>query len=396
FSGDTATNITGVDPNLGPLQNNGGPTLTHLPNAGSPVIDKSAFFNTTEDQRGLARLVDDHTIANAPGGNGSDMGSVEVQGGGGPTPTPTPPASPTPTPSPSPSPGSTPLYTRGDYDGDNNTDPTVWRPSAFAAPNENVSAFYTFRSTDASFFGIQFGNTGDVAIAGDFDGDNKTDFGISRYTSGDGVDLVYLESSTNTAKFPVWGIAGDIFVSGDYDGDKKTDVMAWRPSDGTWYIVNSSGSNGGYTFIQHGQAGDKPYAMDTDGDGKSNLAYYRPSMGRWVIKDAVGPGITGVNFGTASDVPVPADYDGDNKDDIAVFRDGLWIIRPSTNVIDVQFIPFGSTGDVPVPGDYDGDNLYDRAVYRQGIWHMLRSSQGYTGFQFGAATDTAMPKAYIP
>ena len=37
-------------------------------------------------------------------------------------------------PTPSPSPSASPLYTRGDYGGDNKTDLTVWRPTAFA-PN---------------------------------------------------------------------------------------------------------------------------------------------------------------------------------------------------------------------------------------------------------------------
>jgi len=301
---------------------------------------------------------------------------------------------PTPTPSPSPSASPTPGYVRGDYDGDNKTDLTVWRPSAFAAPNDNLSAFYTFRSTDGSFFGIQFGNTGDVAIAGDFDGDSKTDFGVSRFTSGDGVDLVYLESSTNTAKFPVWGNAGDVFVTGDYDGDKKTDVMAWRPSDGTWYIVNSSGANGGFSFIQHGQSLDKPFAMDTDGDGKDNLVYFRPQTGDWVVRNNDGTTTT-TNFGVSTDIAVPADYDGDGKEDIAVFRDGLWVVKASSTG-DVEFLGFGLPGDIPVPGDYDGNGQYDRAVYREGIWHIFSSTTGYRGVQFGAPTDTPMPKAYIP
>jgi hypothetical protein len=54
-------NLIGVDPKLGPLQNNGGPTQTHALLAGSPAID-SAFCPTsppvTTDQRGVVRPID--------------------------------------------------------------------------------------------------------------------------------------------------------------------------------------------------------------------------------------------------------------------------------------------------------------------------------------------------
>ena len=62
---------TGVaDPGLGPLADNGGPTETHAPMAGSPTID--AVTGTcpppADDQRGVAR----------PQGPACDIGSVEV------------------------------------------------------------------------------------------------------------------------------------------------------------------------------------------------------------------------------------------------------------------------------------------------------------------------------
>lgn len=53
-----AGNLIGVDPLLGPLANNGGSTLTMLPQTGSPVIDAGdpAFEGTGTDQRGQARV----------------------------------------------------------------------------------------------------------------------------------------------------------------------------------------------------------------------------------------------------------------------------------------------------------------------------------------------------
>ena len=39
INGDSTGVITGLDPQLGPLQDNGGPTFTHILLAASPAID---------------------------------------------------------------------------------------------------------------------------------------------------------------------------------------------------------------------------------------------------------------------------------------------------------------------------------------------------------------------
>lgn len=73
----------GVSPalvNLGPLQNNGGPTPTHALGAGSIAIDKGNSFGLTTDQRGEVRPCDLAAVANASGGDGSDSGAFELQG----------------------------------------------------------------------------------------------------------------------------------------------------------------------------------------------------------------------------------------------------------------------------------------------------------------------------
>jgi predicted outer membrane repeat protein len=80
------SNVLGSDPQLGTLQDNGGPTPTEKPALTSPVIDKG-LSNSSTDQRGLSRPFDLSSIANATGGDGADMGAVELQGAISPPPT---------------------------------------------------------------------------------------------------------------------------------------------------------------------------------------------------------------------------------------------------------------------------------------------------------------------
>jgi len=71
-----------TDPMLGPLQDNGGPTFTHALLPGSPAIDAGKNFGAaTTDQRGsgFVRTFDYASIANANGGDGTDIGAFEVQ-----------------------------------------------------------------------------------------------------------------------------------------------------------------------------------------------------------------------------------------------------------------------------------------------------------------------------
>jgi hypothetical protein len=68
-----------VDPQLGPLQNNGGPTETHALLSGSRAIDKGESSGSAGDQRYFSRPVDLPGVSNASGGDGSDIGAFEVQ-----------------------------------------------------------------------------------------------------------------------------------------------------------------------------------------------------------------------------------------------------------------------------------------------------------------------------
>ena len=70
-------------------------------------------------------------------------------------------------------------------------------------------------------------------------------------------------------------------LNGDYDGDRKTDIAIFRPSNGVWYIVQTS------YILSNGTTESRPW---------------------------------NVSLGEGTDILVPADYNGDQKADVAFFR----------------------------------------------------------------------------
>ena len=137
---------------LGPLQNNGGPTQTHAPLAGSPAIDGgnpwlpgSIWRAAFEDQRGLRRTVD----GNRDGTARCDIGAVEFGSGSGVT-----------------------FYSDVDFDGDGRNDIGVYRDGTW----------FIIRSSDGGVTATAFGGLPqDIPVPGDYDGDGKTDHsGLSR------------------------------------------------------------------------------------------------------------------------------------------------------------------------------------------------------------------------
>ncbi len=103
-----------IDPLLGPLQDNGGPTETQALSTSSPAVDKGQSSGSSTDQRGFTRPVNLPAIFSAPGGDASDIGAYEVQTSSpSPTPTATPTATPaaTPTATPTGTPAATPTAT---------------------------------------------------------------------------------------------------------------------------------------------------------------------------------------------------------------------------------------------------------------------------------------------
>ena len=71
--------LTGANAMLEPLADNGGPTETMKPLAGSDAIDAGVAAGATVDQRGEARTVDDPSVPNEATSDGTDIGAFETE-----------------------------------------------------------------------------------------------------------------------------------------------------------------------------------------------------------------------------------------------------------------------------------------------------------------------------
>jgi hypothetical protein len=136
---------------------------------------------------------------------------------------------------------------------------------------------------------------------GDFDGDGFSDASVFRPSTG---TYFVLNSGSNTVNIVPFGLNGDVPVNGDFDGDRRADIALFRPSSGEWWINQSS--SGQTIAAQFGATGDKPTPGDFDKDGKTDIAFWRPSNGNYFVLRSKDGSFFSFPWGSNGDIPVIA------------------------------------------------------------------------------------------
>lgn len=295
--------------------------------------------------------------------------------------------------------GATPFT--GDFDGDGKDDIGLFRRGTF--PNWNIK-LATASGFSETTYTLAWGNpSGDIPVVGDFNGDGKADIALKRaegspnwffkYSTGTPGVLSW-DDNINTSLH--WGDSGDIPVVGDFNGDKRDDLGLYcRGSAQNWRIKYSTGT----AFVYHESIfswgngfGEIPLASDFDGDGYTDIGIYRRgSYPNWFFKRGgpagFAPETFQLNWGDITgDVPIVGDFDGDGKADIAINRFGAnpnWYFKLSNGTyIAGQSAPFawGNPGtDYPTVGYFNQDIMTDLALHR---------TDGYPNWFFKISTGS--------
>jgi hypothetical protein len=149
-----------------------------------------------------------------------------------------------------------------------------------------------------------------------------------------------------------WGESTDIPVAGDWDGDNMDEIGLYRPSTQMWYLDYDNNGLSNYR-IKWGESTDIPVTGDWHGDNKDDIGLYRPSTQMWYLDyDNNGLSNYRIKWGESTDIPVAGDWDGDNMDEIGLYRPStqMWYLDYDINGASDYRVKWGDSTDIPVTG----------------------------------------------
>jgi serine-aspartate repeat-containing protein C/D/E len=240
--------------------------------------------------------------------------------------------------------------------------------------------YYTLRggrwrpALQGTTFGpISFGLPGAIPLAGDFNGDGRSE--IALYDRGQW--FIDLNGNGRWDPDDLWLALGeehDLPVVGDWNGDGKTDVGIFGPMWAQDPIAIEADPGlpdaENSTFVK---AKNVPPLPQEATNGLRVLQRSQCGVPRADLIDHV------FRYGQLGDVPVTGDWNGDGTSNIGIFRKGTWILDTNgdgrLSPEDKTFV-FGAEGDVPLVGDFDGSGVPQIAIWR-GRQIIIDSNRNY-------------------
>jgi hypothetical protein len=211
-----------------------------------------------------------------------------------------------------------------------------------------------------------------------------------------GNGLLYLKNANTTGFADVainYGTGGDYPIAGDWDGNGTATIGIYR--NGSFYLRNSNTLGFADIVFAFGTPGDQPVAGDWDGDGVDTIGVY--SNGQFLLRNSNSAGTADMSFylGNPGDVGIAGDWNGDGSDTTGVFRPSNGIIflkNANTSGFADVALNYGLAGDRPVTGDWNNDGIDTIGVYRNAQF-MLRNSNtiGFAEIVFALGNPGDMP-----
>jgi hypothetical protein len=246
------------------------------------------------------------------------------------------------------------------------------------------------------------GTNGDVTV-GDWDLDSVMNY-CNPVWSGDGK----LSNGDIRAAQVYYGARTSHALAGDFDGNGRSDVFVYAPGSARAWVSLATGSGSlapltcggeGFSGYDFWSFDDHALVLDYDGNNVDDLLFYRSGSGAtWLMHSsgngsfsaayASGDGIGGFDMWDTRDHAVRLDFNGDNRDDLLMYRQGTGVVYMARSNGDGSFTNVyasaGGIGGYAMNGsndqvlvfDYNGDNLEDLFIYRpgSGVAYVARSN----------------------